>query len=212
MTDRKKKTPSHIREIEEGLYSLAHKAADMLQLISEGFNLHSKKHLLEAEKLAKAVHDADKKYTTALVEELKKHKDELNQVKELIPVPGHIERIGDYCESIIVVTKSKIKDGVLFSDRAASEVNHLFKGLNELIKSAGDIVLTKNALLTRHLLNETKKLDEYANDCATLHEERLVLGICNPKGSSLFLDILDSIRGIAYHLGKIAETTLAMHS
>jgi Na+/phosphate symporter len=80
------------------------------------------------------------------------------------------------------------------------------------MKSVGDIILTKNALLTNHIVVEAEKLNKSANDSATLHEERLVLGICKPKSSSLFLDLLDSFKGILYHLKKIADASQSIHS
>lgn len=203
---------SHLREIEETLYQLSHKSAEMLQLISEGFNLHSKKHLLEAENIAKEVHESEKVLTDALLKELESHKEELDKIKELIPVPGHLERLGDNCESIISATRTKIRDGMLFSDRAVSEINFLFKSLVELIKGVGDIILTKNILLSKHIVVESDKINDKASDYATLHEERLVLGICNPKTSSLFLDILDSLKGVSFHLKKIAQTILSSNS
>ncbi len=207
-----KKSVNKLRKIEEELYQLFHRAAEMLQLISEGFNLHSKKHLSEAEKIVREVDKSEKILTAALLKELSQHKDELDQIKELIPVPGHLERIGDCCESIIMATKTKMTTGVLFSDRAVSEINFLYKNLIELTKSAGDIILTKNLLLTKHIIVESDKVNEKANDYATLHEERLVLGVCNPKSSSIFLDVLDSFKGISFHLKKIAQTTLSIHS
>jgi Na+/phosphate symporter len=203
-----KKDTGKLASIREDLYKLAHKSAEVLQLISEGFNLHSGEHLENAIKLAKEVDDAHVELTDALLEELDKHKDELDEVKQLIPIPGQLERIGDDCESIIAVTRTKIKEGTLFSDKAASEVNYIFKNLIGLIKSTGDIILTRNQHLKKHIIEETINLSNKADDSATLHQERLVLGVCNPKSAPMFLDILDSLKGVAYHLRNIAETIL----
>ncbi|MFC1855784.1 hypothetical protein ACFL2A_04520 [Thermodesulfobacteriota bacterium] len=200
----KKKIESKLRAIEESIYELSHKASEALQLTAEGFNLHSKKHLKDAEKLAHEVHAGHVVLTDELLNELENHKEELLQIKKLIPIPGHLERVGDCCESIIVVTYTKIKEGTLFSDRAVSEINEIFNNTIELIKSAGDVVLTKNKLLTKHIISETENINNKADDCATMHEERLILGVCNSKSGSMFLDILDSLQNIALHLKKIA--------
>jgi Na+/phosphate symporter len=199
---------SRLKELEDGLYRLAHKTAEALQLTSEGFNLHSRRHLEEAMKLAKEVHETHTNLTQGLLKELGDHKEELDQVKKLITIPGHLERIGDCCESIIAVTHTKIKEGTLFSDKAVSEVNAIFNGTLGLVKSAGDIILTKNVLLTKHIVVESDNLCNKADDSATMHEERLILGICNPKSGSMFLDMLDSLKSILFHLKKIAESTL----
>ena len=39
---------------------------------------------------------------------------------------------------------------------------------------------------------------------ATLHEERLIEGLCLPVASSLYINMLDSIKNIAWHAKEIA--------
>jgi Na+/phosphate symporter len=53
------------------------------------------------------------------------------------------------------------------------------------------------------------EISRSASEFATMHEERLIEGLCMPKASPLFLDILDAIKGIAWHAKEIAEKLTA---
>ncbi|RMD51794.1 MAG: hypothetical protein D6828_06715, partial [Nitrospirae bacterium] len=49
------------------------------------------------------------------------------------------------------------------------------------------------------------ELFEKSIDYSTAHEERLIEGLCLPINASIYLHMLDAIKGIAWHGKKIAE-------
>jgi Na+/phosphate symporter len=102
-------------------------------------------------------------------------------------------------------TDSKIREGMLFSDRANDELASLFSGSSKLLRSVADVVRTRNEVLIDHVLREGDRLWNDANLFASEHERRLISGVCMPKHSSVFLDILDSIKQIVSHAREMTQ-------
>ena len=49
---------------------------------------------------------------------------------------------------------------------------------------------------------------DYVNlqmNMAIFHEDRLIAGVCTPKSASVYLDILESFRSVAWHVRKILQ-------
>ncbi|MBU0569120.1 hypothetical protein KKC52_13885 [bacterium] len=179
----------------EELCLLCNQAKEMLKLARQGVMSHSSEKIKEAEEIGKRIHLKSEELTARLVKEEK---------ASLVGFPGHFERIGDGIESILVATKTKIKEGLVLSDKALAEVNLLFKGTSELLECLHDNIRIKNEVLINHIIERAKELNRLASDSGTRHEERLIAGICMPRVGPLYLDILDSLKGINCHLGEMA--------
>lgn len=101
--------------------------------------------------------------------------------------------------------EKKIKGGVLFSDKAVSQTNHLFDHQAGLLRSILDILKTDNAMLKRFVMEEGQGLVQKCNDFATEHEARLIEGLCLPQAAPIFLAILDNMRALAQHESELAQ-------
>src|SRR5215470_805120 len=95
-------------------------------------------------------------------------------------------------------------EGTVFTSRGSREVNLLFERAVEMLECAGDLTLTGNRVLARHVEIESLRFEDMANEYARAHEERLVEGECRPAASSAFLAILDYLREITRHARLIA--------
>lgn len=193
---------------EESLKTLVSKLCDMngstvecLDLLQNAFIHNSSKSLDASESKAKEIHQTEKTLTQELVEEVKNNPD----AHVYVFVPGHLERIGDYLEDVIGCTRTKIKDGILFSDKAISEVVFLMQSTHEVLKNMGDLILMRNAIIGKYVKESQVEIGRSANEFATMHEERLIKGLCMPRASSLFLDIMGATKGIVWHAREIAE-------
>jgi Na+/phosphate symporter len=98
----------------------------------------------------------------------------------------------------------KVKEDILFSDRAISELSILIQKLKETLKNTSDLLATKNAVLVQHINGCEEDIVRKALEFATQHEERLVEGLCLPVSSHLYLNMLNSIRCIAWDAKEIA--------
>jgi Na+/phosphate symporter len=196
-----------MRLIEKSLFSYQKQLADemerlveMVNLTYDGFIKHKKSFLNEAEKIGKEIHQFEKEFTGEIVKEGNKE-----SVRILISIAGHIERIGDCIENVIKTVHTKISEGTLFSDKAVSELNYLFHSVRDILRDAKDIILTLNPVLMEHTITLGNKVNQMADEFATLHEERLVTGICHPKHSSMYLDMLDNLRMVIWHVKEAVK-------
>ncbi len=130
---------------------------------------------------------------------------ENNTLRVYLSVPLILLRIGGHIDNLTDTFHKKIKDDILFSDRAVSELTILFRQLKEALKSTSDLLVTKNPVLVHHITECEEDVVRKALEFATHHEERLIEGLCLPVASPLYLNILNSIRCIAWDIKEIAS-------
>ena len=103
----------------------------------------------------------------------------------------------------------KVTDDILFSDKSVTEANKLFSELQELLNGLCDCINTCTGALVEHICSSVKELCELADEYAIFHEDRLISGVCTPKNATIYLDILDSFKSIAWHVGQISRNIAA---
>ncbi len=189
------------KELIGRLHNMSRSAEDCMYLLQKAFIYDSSKSLDECESKAKEIHESEKVFTKAFIEEVRVDPD----LRVYVSVPGHMERIGDYIEDIIGCVRTKIREGILFTDKAVSEVTFLMERLHEVLKNTSDIILARNRIIREYIKESAAEISRSANEFSTMHEERLIEGLCTPKASPLFLDILDALKGISWHTKEIAE-------
>jgi hypothetical protein len=136
-----------------------------------------------------------------MVTDAAKHSGEM---KQYILVPQHILRIAENIDVLAEMITKKIKDHILFSERAITETTFLLQRLKEIIMSANDLLFCENRLLDAYVEESEANLVKTCIEYATQHEERLIEGLCLPVSSSIYITMLDSIRNIAWHAKEIA--------
>ncbi len=186
---------------------MSQNARECVYLLQNTLIYSSPKSLDLCEAKIKEIKENEKILTPEFIERAKENLD----LSVYIPVPGHIEKMAHFIENIILCARTKIREGILFSDRAASEITFLMERLQEVLENISDIILARNAIIRDYVKESVAEIGRSANDFATMHEERLIEGLCMPKASPLFLDILDAIKVIAWHAKEIAEKLTASY-
>jgi Na+/phosphate symporter len=194
--------PEEMTCLEEGLLVMVSKLLQMTDLLYKSFVLPDPEKMKTCETLGTEVHQEEKELTTAIVCSPRTTGEVL---KTVLLFPGKLERAGDLLESVLNVAKVKARDGIPFSDKAQGEMTQLFDMLKNMLKNFQDLVATLNLSLVDTLLAQQKQLAQMTIDFALTHEDRLISGLCSPKASSLYLDILDSIRNINRHFREMTE-------
>ncbi len=175
----------------------------MLGAVIRGFNQHDLSALKEAEEIGMGIDRKEKELTPLILESIQSD-DEID--RKLINFPGYMERMGDNLESILNTTRTKIKEGILFSDKAVNEINDLFEKTTELVNCIKDLLLTHNPVLLNYVIDKGAEYYDLATDYETEHEERLIKGVCLPHSSPIYLDILDSLKEIIWYVGRMGES------
>lgn len=117
----------------------------------------------------------------------------------------HLRIIAETTCRLEETLQNQIRSGVLFSDKAVSEVCHLFNQQSDILSNLANIIRKDSEDSRHHVMEECKKLAHTCLQFGTEHETRLVEGLCFPQSAPLFLDILDQVQTIAYHEREIGH-------
>jgi Na+/phosphate symporter len=182
------------------------KLLDMVGAARDAFNRHSGTSLEQLKQLH-----------GELVQKIKVTEEELgilvgkgsgNQRASLIRLQSvltHLQMMGDNLAELTNPIGRKMKESILFSDKAVSQANQLFDDLAGILRSILDILKTDNDYLKRYVLEEGQRLTQNCNDFATEHEARLIEGLCLPQAAPLFLAMLDGMRTMGQRAMNIAK-------
>jgi len=185
-----------IKDLKKELYLLIHKAQEMLELAEDGFMKNKLASLDQADDLAKEIHTKEDALTTTLAKMASTNGD----ARTLLSVPASIEKIATSIKRIIENSRARIKEGILFSDKAILETGKLFTKAKDVLKKSGEAAVTSSQETLEGALRESDAMERIANDYATAHEERLVTGECSPKSSSTYLCILYAFDDMGAHI------------
>jgi len=193
-----------IKDVKKEIYLIMHKALEMVELTEDGFTKNKLSALDRADELSKEIHEKEDHLTATLA----KLASSNAEARSLLTVPSHIEKIATSIKRITENSRSRIKEGMLFSDKAILETGKLFTKTKEILKKAGEAAVTGSKATIENTLAESDTIERMANDYATAHEERLVTGECSPKSSSTYLCILYAFEDMGAHI-KDATKRLA---
>lgn len=194
-----------VQEVDRSeILDMAERVVLMLRHVRDAFHRLDAAPLGEAARIGRVVRDEEH----ALIDRLVKGAAAPGAAaadEESVFVPMHLERIADNIEQLAGATGKMVREGVLFTDRAAREVDGLFLAALELLEGLRDALRTGNRTLVRYVLDAGRTCETRANEYALFHEQRLIEGVCVPRASSIYLAMLDQLKGIEWHARQIAE-------
>lgn len=199
--------PTDVTCLEEGLLVMCSKLIEMTDCVRKSLIVTDTEKMAKCEILGKEIHDEEKGLTGDLV----CYPDTKGDVlKAIVLFPGRLERVGDLIESILNVSRIKSRDGIPFSDKAMKELTELFSLFTETLRTFRDVLLNRNQTVLESLVKQQDKLAQMTIDFGLAHEDRLLDGLCSPKASSLYLDILDSVKNANAHIKEMSEILLRL--
>lgn len=189
-----------VKELFRAMHEMGNNAENCVSLLQTAFIYNNSKPLKDC--IAKV--DAIKKIEAHLTKKAAELARDNPDLKPYVSIPVHLLRIGESIEKLTELMDKKIKDNILFSDRAVTEITFLLQRLIDILRPTSDIILAKNTILRRYVEESESGIVKRATEYATLHEERLIEGLCLPVASSLYINMLDAIKNIAWHAKEIA--------
>jgi phosphate:Na+ symporter len=130
---------------------------------------------------------------------------EKGEVKTHIGVVNHLEMIGGCCKEFAERVTVKIREGILFSDKAFKEVRELYTEVSGLLHDAITAYKDGDGTLAKRVIQNGCAVEGMIDNFGSEHEKRLISGVCAIKSSAIFLDMLDAMRRISGHAVSIAE-------
>ncbi len=178
-------------EPQQILDPIVEKLRTMMGAARDAFNRHSHGSL-----------DQLKSLNDAVIKEIKQAAGQAagssqTAAPKLENILKHLEVIRGSIRGLVEPIQKKIKDGVLFSDKAVSQSNYLFDLHSGMLRSILDILKTDNEFLKKYMVQEGRNLIQSCNDFATEHEARMIEGICLPQAAPIYINILDRMREIS---------------
>jgi len=193
-----------LKDIKKDIYLMMKKAEQMLELSEDAFIKGRMSALDRADELAGEIRAKEDHLTEALA----KLAAASSEARRLLAVPSHIEKIANGLHRLNDGIRMKIKDSLLFSDKAVKETGTLFAKSREVLKRAGEIAVSGSASLSETVKHDAESVIGMSEAFATSHEDRLVAGECSPKSSSTYLCMLYSFEDVAAQ-AKEAVTKLS---
>ena len=185
-----------LKDLKKEIYLTMHKALEMVDLAEDGYMKNRLSSLSEADELAREIWSKEEALTASLAKMASKDKE----ARSLLSVPSHIGNITISIMRIIEGSRIRIKEGLLFSDKADIEARKLFDTSKDALKKAGEAAITGAKTTIDSVFVESDALERMTNEFATAHEDRLVTGQCQPKSSSTYLSILYAFEDMGAHV------------
>lgn len=185
-----------IKDLKKEIYLLMHKVQEMLELTEDGFMKNKLASLDHADELAKEIHAKEDVLTATLA----KMASSDREARALLTVPSHIEKAATSIKRITENSRVRIREGMLFSDKAINETGKLFTKTKEVLKMSGEAAVTGARASLDTARTDADIMERMANDFSTAHEDRLVTGECSPKSSSTYLCILYAFEDMGGHI------------
>ncbi|MEE9583965.1 MAG: hypothetical protein V3W51_00650 [Candidatus Brocadiales bacterium] len=196
---------NRLREAPHRLSSICLKAERMLDTTIDGFVRHSDKKMKEAEELGDEILRDGKELTSFLVGISSETKEDKERLKKVVAVANQLQMVGEALKTMLPIVRNKIKEDILFSNKAIEELKYLFENTRKILTSAGDVFLTRNPLLVKYVLEEGAYLNEVGDNYAIEHEDRIISGVCVPKASPLYISILDCLARVNRHTMRAVD-------
>jgi Na+/phosphate symporter len=193
--------------LEEGLVVMMSKLIQMTRLLQTAFAKDCPDEMKECQLLAEQVHKQEKLLTANLVCAADSSPE---LCKTFMLFPGHLERVGDFLESILNCCRIKCAQHLEYVDKTYDEVQEMFDVVLDMLINFRDAIMVPNRFVLEHVIKLETKLEQMCNDRQLAHVDQLLSGSVAPKASSPYLDILDSTESLGRHIREMAERILSL--
>jgi Na+/phosphate symporter len=133
----------------------------------------------------------------------KPQKDELE--KKYLALLPTLQRIGLAMDDVLSRLQRKVETGMLFTDKANAEITDIMQRVHDLVRDSKDYCATKNPTLFNTGRADYEKLVDLIHKYAEEHQQRMISGLCTPRGSYVYVDMLESLKRMATQLVSLVQ-------
>jgi Na+/phosphate symporter len=189
------------KELVQGFHQIFEEVIPLFERTKKGFYVE-KASILKEEK-AKFSGIIKSRVAQAASVVGKKDKNEVE--KKFIVLLTSAQTMSLAIENLVQKLEMKVEGQVLFSEKALMEIKKLFGVIEAQLRDTADFLSTRNARLKEAVHRGMEEAIKLADEYEVIHQQRLIEGVCMPKASYLYLDIVDSFKRIARSLAEFAE-------
>lgn len=126
-------------------------------------------------------------------------------IDSLFHVVSDIERVGDHAENIAELLEYKFANQINFSDEALKELQGIYSTALSAVHTSLESFQSEDEREARKVIEIEDRIDELEKSLKKTHIKRLTDGVCHPKSSVLFLELINNIERVGDHAMNIAE-------
>jgi len=139
------------------------------------------------------------------MEKLVEEKDKNEAEKRFLTALPHLQRVALALDNLVEKMETKIKNNVLFNQKALDEIKQIMVAVGEEFTDVKDYYMTKNPNLKERIRDDMEKVAKMIDDFDLIHQNRLITGVCVPQASYLYIDMTDSLKRMAKELYTFAD-------
>jgi Na+/phosphate symporter len=140
-----------------------------------------------------------------LAEELTGKKERSMLEQKFLTVLPYLQMLGIEIGDLLGASTIKIDSSIPFTDKALKEIKDVILGTEGLARDTKDFLLTKNPHLSQRIQSDLSKLYKMADDFSAEHQDRLIKGLCSPKASYIYLQMMESLKRTMRQLASLSE-------
>jgi phosphate:Na+ symporter len=135
-----------------------------------------------------------------------------HKYSRLIPALLHsvndLEKVGDYCEDIILLAQRAYENDLDFSDEAYQELEKLFDETENIMQETRKAMQLNDQQAAARTLEIERAVDIMISEYKLNHIKRLENSVCISNAGLVFNDILTNIERLNNHLCNITKGIL----
>ncbi|HON84630.1 MAG TPA: hypothetical protein PK864_01210 [Syntrophorhabdaceae bacterium] len=139
------------------------------------------------------------------VEEIIGDKEKNEAEKRFVAALPHLQRVALAIDNLIDRMETKIEADVLFSPKAIDEIKQLMLAVGAEFTDVKSYCMTRSQEDKDKIKADFEKVWKMISEFEITHQNRLIIGVCMPKASYLYIDITDSLKRIAKELAEFAD-------
>lgn len=191
-----------LKNILERINGMCSKAESVLNLCIDGFMNHKEDLLDRAQEQIVSMGDEGNQLRKLLSNKAAERTANKEHIKFLLATLSSIGLALNGLDSVSRHIRFKICEKIIFSDKGFNEIRYLFNASLDILKTAGDTLANRNEIFMKHVVDKSTHFEKLAAQYAEKHEERLITGECPPEASPVYVNIVDSILTVVWHIKK----------
>jgi phosphate:Na+ symporter len=164
----------------------------------------------KASELESVTDNLQSQITQYLVQLSQKHLEP--EQSELLPILIHhvndLERIGDHSQNLSELTKRRVDERLVFSNKAVSEIKEMSDEIYRMFDLADKTFKTHDKMVALKLLEYEQNVDQFQDKLKLNHVQRLNEGACKMESGFVFMEIVYNLEKIGDRLANIAQAVL----
>ena len=119
-----------------------------------------------------------------------------------------IERIGDYCMSMMRISHLKKEENTVFSENATKELTEMYEMVKDNLRCAIDAFKEKDITKAVRTDLVEEQIDKKEDELRMAHIDRLNRKACTPEAGVVYFDIvadLERIGDYTAHIGSFVK-------